>query len=467
MCQENIQILSKLFKEQFKIDPESISPIHGGGSSRAYFRLKGGEYSAIGVIGNDIKENECFFKLDYLFKERKINVPQIYKISENNICYLIQDLGDKNLLEFLDSPDRLIYAQMALAQLLSLQLIPEELWKDLVETSPFSQRLIHWDLNYFKYNFLKPVGIDYDEFLLQDDFEKIASLLINSSLTQGLMYRDFQSRNIMVKNGHLWFIDFQGARKGPLIYDAVSFIWQVKAPFSFEERETLNKFYADMIAHQAHPDEKILEKMHLMQVFRLLQAMGAYGFRGLFQKKQHFIESIPLSINYLHYLKEKGRLSPFPELENIAEKLYKKFIVEKQNRSSEPSNLTLTVTSFSYKKGYPIDNSGNGGGFIFDCRAIHNPGRYQEYKNLTGKDTEVVKFLEKTLEADKFIENALQLVKPSVERYIERGFTSLYIGFGCTGGQHRSVYCAEKFSLKIKELYPEVNVLTIHNEQKF
>lgn len=279
-------------------------------------------------------------------------------------------------------------------------------------------------------------------------------------MINGLMYRDFQSRNIMVKEGNFFFIDFQGGRKGPLAYDAVSFIWQAKAPFNIKEREELEEFYIGLLKEKGYDETKIRNQINSILLLRTLQVLGAYGYRGLIEKKQHFIDSIPPALDNLKYLKEKGLLIEYPEIEKIANEL-------KKDRFEKvvPKDFTLQIFSFSYKKGYPEDKTGNGGGFMFDCRAIHNPGRYEEYKSLTGRDPEVIEFLENGEESKKFIQTAVDLVIPSIETYLRRGFTSLQVGFGCTGGQHRSVYCAEKFAEKIHELYPEVTILVNHREQ--
>ena len=336
----------------------------------------------------------------------------------------------------------------------------------MVGYSPFSDRLVRWDLNYFKYDFLKPAGIQFDEDRLEDDFERLIEQLASPVFRQGLMYRDFQSRNIMVKENKLWLIDFQGARKGPMLYDAVSFIWQAKAPFSYEERERLGEYYLSLLSLGNEVEAK---GMYIMQVFRTLQVLGAYGFRGLIERKSHFLESIPMAISNLNYLKEKGRLNNYPEIARIASKL------EFFNRESSPltkddkgnqCKLTVSVSSFSYKKGYPVNKDGNGGGFMFDCRGIHNPGRYDEYKKLTGRDREVIEFLDRTNEANDFICRAVDIVVPSIEKYMERGFSSLQVGFGCTGGRHRSVFCTERFGEIIRKRFPQINVEIHHKEER-
>ena len=441
-----------------------IKKLKGGGSSREYYRITDQDKSTILVVGNDLKENQCFFSLNEILNKNNIRVPEILKISENGKQYQLEDLGDISLFDILKEGQKMTLARKALSDLIQLQTLPEETWIDKVGFKPFSERLIKWDLNYFKYDFLKPAGILFDEEALEDDFEKLITALTQVDSPKGLMYRDFQSRNIMIKDGELWYIDFQGARKGPMVYDAVSFIWQAKAPFSYEEREELGDFYLAKLTEMGVRKEKIEKEMHAMQVFRTLQVLGAYGFRGLIEKKSHFMESIPFAIKNLGYLSEKGRLDSYPEIKILSKRLQDSDI--NQSFKTEKGNLVLKVFSFSYKKGYPDDKTGNGGGFMFDCRAIQNPGRYEEYKNLTGKDNEVIKFLDNIPEAGEFIDKAICLVVPSIDCYIKRGFTSLQVGFGCTGGQHRSVYCAENFTKSIKKLYPDLSIELRHLEQE-
>ena len=456
------EILSDLFIKEYGTSPE-IKLLSGGGSPRRYYRLTSGDVSAVGVIGQDAYENDVFLRLDRVLEKSGLNVPHIIIVSDDGICYLLEDLGDVSLFELLKGDNKMELAKGALETLIKIQDIPESEWAEAVGYAPFSERLVRWDLNYFKYDFLKPAGILFDEEKLEDDFDRMVKLLTSDEMIEGLMYRDFQSRNIMVKDDKLWLIDFQGARKGPVVYDAVSFIWQAKAPFSFEERRELSEFYIKRLEERGHGQNIIKKQFGLLLVFRTLQVLGAYGFRGLIEKKAHFLESIPYAIANLEYLRNNTFLAGFPELERISAKLsLQDFGFEKE----ENGVLHLKVVSFSYKKGYPEDRSGNGGGFMFDCRAIHNPGRYEEFKDKTGKDREVIEFLEKGGEAEDFVEDAVKLVVPSIERYLKRGFTSLQVGFGCTGGQHRSVYCAERFAKEISGLFPQVKVELEHREQK-
>lgn len=453
--------LKELYKDLYGQNPV-VTRLKGGGSSRAYFRLKNGAVTAIGVFEEDIRENNIFLRLNSMLRKNGIAVPKILSVSTDSKAYLLEDLGDTALFDLLKGENKVSLAKRALKELIQIQCIDEKEWSDLVGYAPFSERLVRWDLNYFKYDFLKPAGIAFDEEKLEDDFDLIVKRLTKEKMETGFMYRDFQSRNIMMKDEAFRFIDFQGARKGPMVYDAVSMIWQAKAPFTYEEREELSGYYIDLLSQEKSVNRDELSKQfHLMEILRGLQVLGAYGFRGLIEKKSHFLESINKGVENLNYFKQRGQLHDYPELEKTIEKISQKFL----ERSENGDKLTVTIFSFSYKRGYPEDLSGNGGGFMFDCRAIHNPGRYDEYKKLTGKDKEVIKFLEDTGEADIFIKNAYNIVSPSIERYIKRKFTSLQVGFGCTGGQHRSVYCAEKFGRMIKENFPQINVRIIHKEQ--
>lgn len=441
-----------------------IIPLNGGGGKRKYYRLTDGDNTLIGVVGDDIKENTVFININKVLKNYGIDVPSIYKISSDKRYYLMEDLGDVSLFTLLFEGERMKLAKNALEGLSKICMMPENLWIDKVGFPPFSSRLVRWDLNYFKYDFLKPADIKIDEESLEDDFDRLTEKLSSRNLSEGFMYRDFQSRNIMVKDKRFFYIDFQGCRKGPLTYDAISFIRQAKAPFTFEEREELSEYYIKKISEETGQDpEKIRNEMHLMELFRNLQVLGAYGFRGLIERKQHFLESIVPGVESLCDLKEKGKLDDFPEIGRICQQLRDKYLLNKEKENEE--GLTINIISFSYKKGYPEDSTGNGGGFMFDCRGLHNPGRYEQYKTLTGKDREVIEFLENEKEARDFIKNAESIVFPSIEKYLSRGFTSLQVGFGCTGGQHRSVYCAEQFAARAREMYPKVNVKVTHREQ--
>lgn len=458
-----IDELKALYRETFGTVP-SIVGLPSAGSDRRYFRLGSQDLPVvIGTWGENVVENRAFIGLAKAFSREGLPVPAIYAESDNSRAYLQEDLGDLALLPLLQGEDKMRLAEESLCQLVKMQTLDETVWKPFVMNGSFSARQVMWDLNYFKYDFVKPCGIVYDEDGLEDDFEKLSRRLCSISPDlMGFMYRDFQSRNVVVKNGDVRFIDFQGGRKGPLLYDAVSFLWQAKAGFTEEERRVLLGKYAEALSNARGVDgDKILEDCGVLALFRTLQVLGAYGFRGLIERRAHFIESIPLALENLGQLVIAGEVDPYPVLKKMAEGLLQSRFAKIRRGGS----MVVEVFSFSYKKGYPEDLTGNGGGFMFDCRGMHNPGRYVEYKDLTGLDAPVKRFLEERGEVQEFVKNALRIVSPTVDRYIKRGFSNLQVGFGCTGGRHRSVYCAESFAREIAIMFPCAAVRLEHREQ--
>jgi hypothetical protein len=328
--------------------------------------------------------------------------------------------------------------------------------------------MVMFDLNYFKYCFLKPSGLEFHEVRLQDEFERLADDLMGGQLVDEydqdtFLYRDFQARNVMLRDGLPYFIDFQGGRRGPIYYDLASFVWQPRAAYSEELRQKLVEEYLGSLQRYVKVDRKEFEdRLGLFILFRILQLLGAYGFRGLVENKAAFVISIPLAMDMLRE-QLAIRHWPYPYLTELLGKLSQmpKFIAA----AASDGVLEIKVCSFSFKKGLPVDLSGNGGGYIFDCRSIHNPGRYEPYKKLTGRDEPVIRFLEEDGEVFSFLEHVYGVVDPHVETYSRRGFTSLMVSFGCTGGQHRSVYCAEHLAAHLSEKYPDIRVVLTHREQ--
>ena len=324
----------------------------------------------------------------------------------------------------------------------------------------FDERSIMWDLNYFKYCFLKATGLEFSEDKLEDDFQTMAKVLMRSN-TDTFMYRDFQSRNVMIVDGEPWFIDFQGGRKGPFYYDVASFLWQAKANIPDGLRHELLEVYLDSVRkyHPIEREEFIANLRHFV-LFRTLQVLGAYGFRGYFEKKPNFMQSVPFAIANLRALLHE----PYAEYPYLNELILKLVNMKQFTDELDRKRLTVRVFSFAYKKGIPNDVTGNGGGYVFDCRAINNPGKYERYKPFTGLDSNVIRFLEDDGEVITFLDHCYALTDATIERYIERGFTNLMISYGCTGGQHRSVYCAQHTAEHIAKKY-SVKVELIHREQ--
>ena len=454
--------LEELYAQTFGSAPTAVAPLAQQGSGRRYFRLSG-PVSAVGVIGTDPAENQAFIYLSRHFAERGLNVPQVLAESPDSMLYLQTDLGDRQLFKELDNEEALVATMHELARLHSLGAEGID-WKKCYPVEKFDEQAAMWDLNYFKYSFLNPSGLHLDEPRLEAEFQRLASL--TAALTESdraFMMRDCQSRNVMISGDKPYFIDFQGGRMGPAAYDVASFLWQAKAGFSDEKREQLIGEYVKA-ASSLRPisPEVFLSQVHLMAFLRSLQVLGAYGLRGLFERKPHFLQSIPGALKNLDALTAEFA-HDFPYLREISQQLSERYA---PTPSDGFEGLTVRVTSFSFKKGIPADPSGNGGGFVFDCRAMDNPGRYEEYKKLTGLDQPVIDFLESRGEIQKFLGSCYSLIDEAVTNYLERGFSSLCVNFGCTGGQHRSVYSAEHMAHHLKEKFPQVRVLLCHRERQ-
>ena len=466
----NQDVLKQLYKEYTGAEATEIIELPSSGSNRHYFRLKDGERSLIGAIGTNLKENNAFLYIDEHFHHKGLNVPKVVAVSDDRMAYLQEDLGDVSLFSSIEKGRKTRVFSEEEKQLIAktIRLLPEVQFSGAdgmdfshcFPASEFNSRSILWDLNYFKYCFLKATGLEFDEDLLENDFHTMTEVLLRSS-SATFMYRDFQSRNVMIKDGEPWFIDFQGGRKGPFYYDVASFLWQAKANFPDSLRAEMIDQYIDALRKFKPVDPHYFKaQLRHFVLFRTLQVLGAYGFRGYFEKKPHFMQSVPFAIANLRDLIRKP-YTEYPYLSKVLDQLVrmKQFTDELQKHT-----LTVRVMSFAYKKGIPNDPSGNGGGFTFDCRAINNPGKYDRYKPYTGLDEKVIKFLETESEVGTFLEHAYALVDASVKRYIERGFTNLMVCFGCTGGQHRSVYCAQHMAEHINKVF-NVKVELVHREQ--
>lgn len=465
--------LSSLYSKYFGCCPETVSAITGSASNRSYYRLVSEAGRCIGVIGTDREENNAFVTLARHFSSKGIPVPEIYSVSDDGMVYIQEDLGGISLYDLLlsarkgqtswDEVEALLCRTMSLLPKIQYE-GAEGLDFSICYPQPsFDRQNVMFDLNYFKYCFLKATGLEFNEVLLQQDFERLADDLLLHD-TDTFMYRDFNVRNVMVKEGSPYFIDFQGGRRGPVCYDVASFVWQARAAYDDDLKEKLVQSYVDALTAYAevHRDT-FKEDLKLSRLFRLLQVLGAYGFRGWTEHKAAFVVSIPSAISNLKELLSELPSDSYPYLMQVLKQLVR---LPRFNQSSDGDGvLEVRVSSFSFKKGVPYDPSGNGGGYVFDCRSIHNPGRYEPYKKLTGMDESVIRFLEDDGEIIGFLEHVYGVVDPHVATYAKRGFTSLMVSFGCTGGQHRSVYCAEHLAAHLSELYPDIRVRLIHREQ--
>ncbi len=442
------------------------------GSNRRYYRLKSGDTSIIGVIGTSKEENHAFITLARHFHSKGLNVPQLYAVSEDEMSYIQEDLGDSQLYQMVSigretgdyNENEIAMLCKAISNLPGIQFKGAEGLDFSVcyPDSAFNGRMVNFDLNYFKYCFLKATGLEFNEVKLQDDFDRLKADLIKEDCNT-FMYRDFQARNVMVRDGEPYYIDFQGGRRGPIYYDVASFIWQARSRFSENLKETLIQAYLDSLREFIQVDEvEFREKLRIFVLFRTLQVLGAYGFRGYFEKKPHFLGSVPFALTSLRKLIAKP-FTQYPYLNEVLDSLTK---LHHLYDVADDKRLEIRIYSFAYKRGIPLDSTGNGGGYVFDCRAINNPGKYEHFRQFTGLDKEVIDFLEDDGEILRFLENVYSMVDSHVQRFQERKFTHLQVCFGCTGGQHRSVYCAEhlaehlsrKFDVKIAITHRELHI---------
>ena len=468
MATEGLQLL---YEQYTGSEPETITELSSSGSNRRYFRLTGVQ-TVIGVLGTSVEENKAFLYMSDHFRKKGLPVPEVFCHSSDYNCYLQQDLGDVLLFNAIEKGRKTCFFSEEEKTLLrkTIYLLPELQFKGAEQFDysicypqpEFNDRSVLWDLNYFKYCFLKATGMEFQEDRLEDDFQRMSRILVDCQ-SPTFLYRDFQSRNVMVCDGEPWFIDFQGGRKGPIYYDVASFLWQAKAQYTDELKEELIQIYLKSLRRFVDVDEKVFYRnLRHFVLFRTLQVLGAYGFRGYFEKKPHFIQSVPFAIaNLRHLLKED-----FEEYPYLCEVLRELTNLSQFHDDLTKRSLEVKIVSFAYKKGIPNDPSGNGGGFVFDCRAINNPGKYEHYRHFTGLDEPVIKFLEQDGEITSFLEHVYAVVDASVKRYMDRGFSNLMICFGCTGGQHRSVYSAQhlaehlhkKFGVKIDLQHREQNI---------
>ena len=455
--------IEQIYRDWSRTGSLSVEKIAGSGSYRQYFRILGASGRVIAAYNADITENIAFLKFTTHFRAMGLPVPKLLATGSDKDIYLLEDLGDTTLFSALTSKrgdNSELTAEIIGLYMKAVEFLPQFQiaaghsipFEYCYPRPAFDRQSMMWDLSYFKYYFLKLAHIAFDEQKLEEDFNTLADFLLEVP-GEHFMYRDFQSRNIMIHNNSPWFIDYQGGRRGALQYDLASLLYDAKADLTEDFRRRLLNHYVHAAAKYAAFDERQFRKyFDGFVLIRILQAMGAYGFRGYYENKPLFLQSIPYAVKNLKILRERSQIPlKLPMLEKVLEDIISNPDFSGAKASSP--DLVIRISSFSYKKGLPADQSGNGGGFVFDCRALPNQGRYPEYAVVTGRDQAVMDFLKKEPEVDAFLNHVFSLVSQSTLRYIDRKFTSLMVSFGCTGGQHRSVYCAEQLAKYISEKF--------------
>lgn len=473
---EILNQIKELFADSLGLPIVSIEKIPQSGSDRLYFRIFSEDASFIATYGRNIRENNTFIYFTKHFRACGCPVPQIFAVDPSATIYIQEDFGDVSLLNRLDTLGKSdkVYAlfQSSLKQLAHLQIKGDDHldYDKCITSKEFGSKAIMTDLLYFKYYFLDTLQIPYDKEKMLEDFEHLSNYLTETD-HKYFMFRDFQSRNVMIVNDQVHFIDYQGGMKGALQYDVASMLWQARAELPEEWKNSLLEFYMDCVEDKLDTSidrEKFVSQYNGYVLIRLLQVLGAYGFRGLFERKAHFLTSIPLALRNLGSFIGNNKLGvDVPEFERLLKLIVADEVVHRFQpvQAGSETPLIVHINSFSYKNGIPQDLTGNGGGFVFDCRGLLNPGRFEEYKKLTGRDKSVQDFLEQRTKIAEFLNSVFSIVDISVEDYIKRGFKNLQVSFGCTGGQHRSVFAADSLARHLKNKF-KVKVELNHIEQE-
>jgi aminoglycoside/choline kinase family phosphotransferase len=468
-----MDVLKELFEKRFGAPAESVTPLRGqlGASERRLFRLRNATQSAIGVLYDSREENVAFLEFSRHFRRHGLPVPEIYGDNLTRGAYLEEDLGDLTLYEFLAKhrSGPTIAPEVAEAYRKVVATLPRfqvEAGRDVnykvcYPRARFDRQSIAWDLNYFKYYFLRLSGTPFNEQRLENDFRRLTAFLLKAD-SDYFLYRDFQSRNVMLRDGEPFFLDYQGGRRGALQYDIASLLFDAKADLPHDFRQQLLDHYLlELGKFIALDRDNFLRYYYAFVYIRIMQALGAYGFRGLYERKTHFLQSVPYALANLRWLLKNVELPiKLPALMKAFEAMLSSDALQ---IAAEPERLTVRISSFSFHRGVPQDNSGNGGGFVFDARGLPNPGREERFKSLTGKDTAVIEYLERYPEVHQYLSHAEALAVGSVSNYRQRGFKNLMVAFGCTGGQHRSVYLAEQLAEHLRS-QADIDVVLAHRE---
>ncbi|MGP8174033.1 MAG: phosphotransferase [Terracidiphilus sp.] len=500
-----MDVLKRLFEQHYRLPAVDAQPLQGqlGGSGRAIVRLTGGGFSAIGIVYSVREENFAFLEFSRHFRRHGLPVPEIYAENLSQGAYLEEDLGDTTLFEFLGlhragediAPQAIEAYRKVVAVLPRFQV---EAGRDLnykvcYPRSSFDRQSIAWDLNYFKYYFLRLAGVPFNEQALEQDFSRLTKFLLGAGHDY-FLYRDFQSRNVMLRGGQPFFLDYQGGRKGALQYDIASLLYDGKADLPPRLRQELLDHYLDCLGGYIDFNREVFMEHYYAYVYvRILQALGTYGFRGFYERKVHFLQSVPYALKNLRWLAQNVKLpialpalmdalqamAASEKLQGLASQAMEKLSPEEgggvnpRMEAAEPKRalapegrispispeiislpaagapaetLTVRIFSFSFHREMPTDEAGHGGGFVFDARSLPNPGREEQFRALTGKDAAVIDYLNREASVRQFLAGVVSLVDASVSSYQRRGFNNLMVSFGCTGGQHRSVYLAEQLA---------------------
>lgn len=473
-----MEVLKKLFERHFRVPAALVEPLQGelGGSGRKIIRLSTDKLSAIGILYDVREENVAFLEFSRHFRKHGLPVPEIYGEDLKHGAYLEEDFGGTTLFEFLSNHrnQSSITPEAIEAYRKVVEVLPRfqvDAGRDLnykvcYPRASFDRQSISWDLNYFKYYFLRLAGIPFNEQILERDFSRLTKFLLSADRDY-FLYRDFQSRNVMLRDGGPFFLDYQGGRKGALQYDIASLLYDAKADLPPELRQQLLDHYLASLATHIDLDRDQFMKFYYAYVYvRIMQALGAYGFRGFYERKAHFLQSVPYALKNLRWLLSNVQLPiALPSLmEAFKGTVASEKLQSLGTQSAKTQLLTVSIFSFSFHKGLPQDESENGGGFVFDARSLPNPGREERFKSATGKDVGVIEYLNREECVHKFFDSAKSLVDESVNVYVSRGFKHLMVSFGCTGGQHRSVYLAEKLGdhLRAKS---GLRIVVLHREQ--
>jgi aminoglycoside/choline kinase family phosphotransferase len=469
-----MDVLKKLFEEHFHAPATRVMPLQGqlGGSGRNIIRLANEQSTAVGILYGVREENVAFIEFSRTFRRHGLPVPEIYAEDLAHSAYLEQDLGDTTLYDFLSehrdgddiSPD-VVAAYRKVVEVLprfQVEARHDINYKVCYPRTSFDRQSIAWDLNYFKYYFLRLAGIPFNEQALENDFARLTKFLLSADRDY-FLYRDFQSRNVMLVGGEPFFVDYQGGRKGALQYDIASLLFDSKADLPRRLREQLLEHYLDTLARFIPLDRDVFLHYYCGYVYvRMMQALGAYGFRGFYERKSHFLQSVPYALKNIRWLLHNATLPiELPALMAAFTSMLASDTL--QEVAAESENLTVRITSFSFHRGLPKDDTGHGGGFVFDARSLPNPGREEAFKPLTGKDAPVAEYLERQESVHQYFSNVVSLVDAAIGNYQERGFKYLAISFGCTGGQHRSVYLAEQLAKHLRGL-DGVDAVVKHRE---